>query len=337
MKFDKLVLLSVALCAVVLIGEFAAYGYDAHRYDANAEFGGGIIELNISSSGADTYSVMVIDNDGTPPITTLYIYLDETYDRFFEDADGIVNLKRIDLEYCIEQITVSLKVRGFDDVVVVNADKLAEMIKDDPASKGLLMLSYALPESVYAGLSGDPIFDWLRKGGSLYWACSPIGMFYVGNDSLNKVENSSTLFFGKEFVNIDGPDLALSRSSNEKVTDALYLKWNRVMFGLNATEIEGAFSMGYQQDGFSSVTMVPFEDGMVCVIGGNYERNTCDDISQIIASRISCHSEVTEIIIGTVRRGTVEETINVTEENNVSLYVSIGGYYTVYGRALIDK
>jgi hypothetical protein len=195
-------------------------------------------------------------------------------------------------------------------------------------------MSYALPVGIYSGSDGDVLFKWLAAGGSLYWMSSPIGMFYRTEDRLSEVGNAQELFFGEECVNMDFAGPALSVIEDNGFTDALCLKWNRVLYGIKPLDTEGQISTGFSHEGYSSVSMVPFGDGMICVVGGDYDRYQCDDVSQIIASGLSCHSKILEHKSGTVTRGTVNMIFDrPSDAGNLSLYLSIGGYYTVFGRA----
>ncbi|MDR1405514.1 MAG: hypothetical protein LBJ20_08130 [Candidatus Methanoplasma sp.] len=335
MKIDTMVLLSVALCAVVLAGELTAYGTDFHSYSADAEFGDGRISLSVTSSGSDTYSAVFTDSGTHAPVTKLYIYLDERYDEFLEEAREASGLRGTNQEYSANQVYKSLRARGFNDISICNDAELYAMLGGSGISEGLLVMSYALPESIYSGSPGDILFKWISSGGSLYWMSSPIGMFYRTGDRLSKAENAQELFFGAECVNAEDTDPALSVIDGGGLTDALYLKWNRTLYGLKLSCIEGQVSMGFSMNGYSSVSMVPFGSGMICVIGGHYDRYQCDDVSQIIASGISCYSKILGVRTGTVTRGTAEILFDTpSDDGNISVYVSIGGYYTVFGRSL---
>ena len=336
-KIDKLVLLAVVLCAVVLVGELTAYGPNTHNYSAECSAEDGIVDVSISSSSSDSYSIIYMDNGEFSPPTQLYILLDERYDENFDEANETANLKKIDQQYAVDQVRISLGIRGFKDVAVCNGNQLLSAMADDIGSnipKGLLVMTYALPEGIYSGSDGDMLFEWIAEGNSLYWMDSPIGTFYRDGSGLVQVDDGQMLFFGKECVNIDGTDLALYEDNNTSLTKALALKWNRTINGLNVSGIEGAVSMGFCQDGVSSVSMVPFGKGMICVLGGAYDKNQCDDISQIISSGVSCYSNVLAIGNGTVTRGTSNVNFMIPEgTEKIHISVLIGGYYTVYGRS----
>lgn len=341
MKIDKLILLSVVICAIVLTGEFLAYGHNPHNFDADAEFEDGFATITVSSSGSDTYSTILMDNGDRAPLTSLYIYIDEGYDEFYDEAEGYFEQRYLDQMYAAEQISKSLKIRGFHDITLCNGEQLVNLLQEDignDATKGLLVMSYALPSTVYSGSVDDLLFNWIRDGGNLYWMSSPVGMFYVEGDELIEVKENQKLFFGKECINLEDDAIALSVLDGNGLTNALALKWNRVLYGLDVTDIEGSFAMGFSQNGYSSISMVPFGKGMICVFGGSYDRYLCDDVAQTVASGISCYTEVIKICEGTVTRTSTSWTTEIpADTDNVTVYTHIGGYYTVYGRAVSDK
>ncbi|AIZ57019.1 hypothetical protein Mpt1_c11570 [Candidatus Methanoplasma termitum] len=344
MKIDKLVLLAVVICAIVLAGEFMAYGPNVHNYGADANINGGSVDISISSSGADTYSAIVMDNGDHQPITQLYIYTDDRYEEFFGEASDMVRMARIDRSYSIDQIWRTLYVRGFTNIELLNDEQLLNALGGDlntQDQKGLLILSYALPEEVYSGNAEDLIFKWIDHGGYVYSMSSPLGLFYHGKEGLVAVENGQELFFGKDCMYTgmasDRPDTGVAHTviDDGGLTAALGLKWNRIPFALDVSGTDGALAMGFSEDGYSTVSMVPFGHGMICVLGGFYERQQVDDIGQIIASGMTCYSEILGIMNGNITRQTIHLDQEIpNDKDNVSVYVSIGGNYLTFGRLI---
>lgn len=335
MKFDGIVILSVALCLVIVVGEVLVYAYDPYDFDAEVTWSEDTVDFDISSSGTDIYSAIVLDNGDFIAPTTLYIYNDENYGRSLSEAKRIAGVETIDIGFAIDQIIKTLNNFGFNDIRVCDSKELAEVvIEGDPLSKGILVLSYALPSEIYSGSSADPIFKWMSGGGSLYWANSPIGMFFTDEEGIYTVPDFQKLFFGKDCINTGDTTEAFSVIDANGITDALALKSNTVRFALDISDIEGALSAGYGQEGYSSISFVPFGKGMICVIGGPFSHNQWDDISVTIASGLSCYSTVIGIEDGTIRKATVSGSMDITAaEGEIVMYVSIGGYYPVYGRA----
>ena len=332
------------LCAVVIAGEFMAYGPNVHNYSADAERNGSTVDISVSTSGSDTYSAIVMDNGTHPAMTQLYIYSDIRYDEFFDDASDFIKMKKLNFNYTVDQIIRTLSVRGFDKISVLYDKELLEAMESDitgPVSKGLLLLSYGLPESIYSGSPDDVLFKWIEQGGFVYSMSSPLGMFYHSDDGLVTVDDFQDLFFGKECMNpvvesvMSTTDIAHGVIDGNGLTKALALKWNRIQYALDVSSISGAFAMGFSEGNYSTVSMVPFGSGMICVLGGIYDRQQCDDFSQIIASGVSCYTQVIEIHQGSFTR----ESVNLHSDipagmTNVSVFVSIGGYYVTYGRMI---
>lgn len=338
MKADKFVILSILLCSFILIGEVMAYGPNIHHYDADAEFDEDGVSYSVTSSGSHTYTAVAVDNGDYCAPLSLRIYIDDRYVEDYSQISDRITLKGADQQYFAEQLTVKLKVRGFDNVTVINDEELIDFLKQDTPhgnSEGLMVMSYALPSEVYSGSEHDPLLKWLDAGGSLYWAMSPAGMFSRNNGVVSEVDNNQTLLFGKsDAINLNQDKVAVTVIETDGLTAALSLKWNRVLYGIDISGIDGAKSIGYIYDGYSSVSFVPHGDGMICVFGGNTFRDLYDDIAQVIASGISCHSRNIATDEGSVTRGTIYNNIEMKIEGNASIYITIGGHYAVYGRTV---
>ncbi|MDR0888166.1 MAG: hypothetical protein LBM39_03160 [Candidatus Methanoplasma sp.] len=338
-KYDSMMVLAVILCVIVLFGEYAAYSGSFYDYDAHAELKDGTIDYSVSSSGSDTYTAIALDNTSSSP-TVLYIYIDDTYDTYFDIARDETGIVRNDLDYSSDQLKRSMAVRGFDNVVLCGPDELLGKMLEDVGtefSKGLLVMSYALPEKIYSGSADNLIFEWLSGGGTLYWAGTQIGAYYTGNDGLTAVDNGQELFLGTKCVNTDGPNIAYSKIDAEGLTDALSINWNRVDYGLEMDKLPGATFAGYSENGYASLSFLPFGKGTVVVIGGEYNRHQCDDISQLVAAGITAFTSMAGVEEGSVTRTTVEGRIQPPEgSSDVSLYVYIGGDYTVFGKVFHD-
>ncbi|MDR1690717.1 MAG: hypothetical protein LBR42_02580 [Candidatus Methanoplasma sp.] len=334
-KMDMTVAVAGVIFMIVIIGEVAAYGLDRDTYSADVELDGDSIAFHIDTPGPRTYSAIAFDSKGFSSIETLYIYADADYDRFLKDAQNNIDITGIDLEHATDQIVKSLKNKGLDNIYVYNGDELYKAMRADGSSagKGLLVLSYSLPESIYKGSVGDLIFSWIGNGGSIYWAGSPIGGFYSTDDRLVAVDDGWKLFVNSGDMNKD-IEYATERIDADGLTEALGLKWSRVLYSPRADTVPGSFSIGYSQDGYASITFCPYEKGMVCIFGGEtYERHLADDISQVIASGISHATDVLGISSGSVD-GTEEGSIKILENaEEVKVYINVGGYFTVYGRA----
>ena len=338
-KTVPLVILAIFLCAALVIGEVFTYGINTHSFDAKAEFSSGTLDYSVSSSGSDTYSVVLLDDNNVAPIKKLYIYVNEDYDRYYRSL-GEDKTCYFEQQYFSEQIKKSLALRGFYDVTLLNTKELIDLIDDpasDPKGKGLFVSSYSLPSEIYSGNTTDSLMKWIYDGGSLYWSSSEIGKYYTDSNGLHEVANNQVLFFGKECVNTGKLEHATSVVDNG-FKDALTLLNSGLRFTLNTDGIPDSLSIGYCEEGYSSISFVKHGNGMVCVvgamfIGGQFEIiPLINDLSQIIASGTTYASEIIDLAKGNVVRGTVNGKMDYTVTGKAIAYIYIGGTYTVYGR-----
>ncbi len=143
-KTVPLVVLAIALCAVLVLGEVFAYGINPHNYGIKAEFSSGTLNYSVSSSGSDTYSAVLLDNDSVAPTKELYIYADENYDNHYKEAFDKSSARYIRQQYYAEQVKKSLELRGFNNVQIINSNGLKDVVTssvDNPGEKGLVITS----------------------------------------------------------------------------------------------------------------------------------------------------------------------------------------------------
>ena len=166
-KTAPLVILAIVLCAVIVLGEVFTYGINIHSFDSKAEFSSGTLNYSVSSSGSDTYSILLMDDNGVEPINDLHIYVDERYDDYYDDVQKKSNLLYTQEQYYSEQIKKHLDFRGFRDVTLVESKELIGFINDtyeNPKGHGLLVTSYALPSEIYSGNADDTLMKWINNG-----------------------------------------------------------------------------------------------------------------------------------------------------------------------------
>ena len=338
-KTAPLVILAVVLCAVIVLGEVFTYGINIHNFDSKAEFSSGTLNYSVSSSGSDTYSVVLINENDVEPIKELHIYVDERYDDYYNDAKKKSGLLYMQEQYYSEQIKKDLNFRGFEDVTLVKSDGLIEFINstyENPKGHGLFVTSYSLPSEIYSGNADDTLMKWINNGGHLYWSSSEIGKYYIDNNGLHEVSGNQVLFFGKECINTGNLENATCVVDNDFRT-ALTLQDSGLKFALNTTGIPDSLSVGYCEDGYSSISFVKYGNGMICVIGTMTEIiQQMEDTAQIIASGLTYASEIVDSVKGDVVRGSVDGSLNYTSIGNGRAYIYIGGTYTLYGRSYHD-
>ena len=341
-KTVTLVVLAIVLCAAVVIGEVFTYGINIHSFDSKAEFSSDTLSYSVSSSGSDTYSVVLLDSNDVPVTRELYIYVDNDYDNYYRQALEKSNLEYVQQQYYSEQLKKFLGVRGFDNVTLVDSKGLKEYIENnlsDPVGKGIFVTSYALPSEIYSGKTDDILIKWIENGGNLYWSSSEIGRFYTDSEGLKEVTGNQTLFFGKECINTGKMENATSAIENG-FREALTLKNSGMKFTVNNDGLADSLAMGYCEDGYSSITFTKSWNGsgMICVIGTMDEMILeLDDTAQVIASEITYGSEIVDTVKGNVVRSTIDGKIDCTATGKAIAYIYIGGTYTIYGRCFIEQ
>ena len=328
-----LIILTVAICAVILVGEYATYG-NVYRYDSSADAAG---NFSVYDSGSHCYTAVLTDNGGFQAPTRFYIYYDEGYGSVVHDAKVEVGAKALDQQYYLSQLVNNLKYYSVTDVTYVNASELAAKMSEPAVGVGLIVISGALPETVYDGTAG-PVLTWIAAGGSLYWAGEAIGK-YVGKADGTVAEAPAgyeALFLGTGTLNPEtGDTRALEDIASNTYRRDLSLKNNDVRYAVNmASAGADSLAVGYQKDGCASSVLVKNGTGMVCVMGGNYSNNQRMDLANIIASGISYCSVELDCKNGTVARGTANGTFDAMPAagHNASVFLYLGGDFSVYGK-----
>jgi hypothetical protein len=334
-----LTVIFVLVVATVLVGEVYVYTFNTDRYSSEVTMSADGIDYSVTSGGTSPYSVLVFDNGSFEKSSKYYIYYDSDYRSNVEDVFVPVGAKAFTEDYYISQLIKMFEYRGITDISVLNATELRSAMDSDISSgnitNGLIVLSGALPDTVYQGNASDTIFNWLQDGGRLYWAGNLLGAFYSTTDDIIDVPAGyQTLFFGSECLNIGDTERAMSDVTTNDLRHTLSLMNNNVKYGIDVTGISGTYlEMGYTEEGYSSIVMTEFGNGMICVLAGDYSNNQRHDLAQIVSSGV-CHLSVPAGYAGgTIERSTVNGHIDITfiAGSNYIAYVYYGGYYPIYG------
>lgn len=334
MKVDKIVVVALVLCAIILIGEFCTVNNNIHNYNSSAEWNTGYVEYSVSASGSEVYDAILLDNHGYKSTESLEIYVDKDYDKYFSQAAGTVPTTNVNQDKAYHEITVALQYRGFTNYEQCDDSKLEQYLNSSMGQngKGLLALSYSLPSSVYDGTENCLLVKWIRNGGNLYWFSSEIGAFSKTPQGLNYIANNQMLFFGAN--NCICTEHETGNKDVNETTKILSLKNCLVRHGVDLSKATNTVksSTGFTTNGYSTISMVSMGNGSVYVFSENSGREMYEDTAQIIASRINPYTTVVSHLTGNVTRGTEHGKIdfNIADPH---LYLYIGGYYTVYGRA----
>lgn len=319
-------ILAIILVAAVVVGEIVVVTSDRSSYGAEVVFEDGHADYNVTVAGSDIFDAVLLDREGSVPVTDLTVFVDEKYGEFYSQAEGLEYY--IDQDYTSQQIAVALSNRGFDSIRNCDSSGLESFLEDtmdDPAGYGLMVTSFALPSSVYSGNEGDLLLKWISAGGTLYWMGSEIGRYYVDGDRLVEVEGYQELLFGTECINEGGPRYAESVVDNG-FTEALTLSGSDLLYALDVSRIPGSLSLGYEADGYSTISLVPYGSGEICVFAGDFDIDLLDDMGQVVASGVTCETHVAGHQSGHVIRDTTYGSFEGVDENS-TVYIYVGGMY----------
>jgi hypothetical protein len=357
MKHDKIIMaIAAVMIAAVLAGEVIVYtsSTDSFKVEAEYDSAGGSVNYSVSVSGSQVYSGIVMKN-GMQPMTEIYIFYDEGYASCYSAEGGPIGSKPLDQITYIDMLVTALAYASDMPVKKLSANDLREMMYDDVSNggnilKGLVVISGALPDTIYTGSPADPIFDWLGGGGRLYWLGNMLGKYYSTGSGIEDVSRSvpnyQELFFGVECLNTDtaGKGFVSNDFTGGPIDNLRYdlsLKNNRVKYGVN-TAVIGSSGVNYRAVGYSddnnectSIVLAEYAGGkgMICVLAGDYSRNQRSDLVQVISSGIDHSTEVLGVAHGSVKHGTFEGKIDVGPPvSNMTAYFYLGGYFSVYGR-----
>ncbi|MCQ2079412.1 MAG: hypothetical protein MJZ38_05075 [archaeon] len=332
-----LILLTIAICGVVVAGEYVTYGNVFH-YDSSADATG---DYSIYDSGTHRYDAILSDNGAFVSATKFYVYYDEGYGSVVHDVQVEVGAKALTQDYFLSQLVNNLRYYSVTDVTYVNATQLADVVSDlsSAGACGLVVASGALPRTVYSGSSTDPLLAWVHAGGKLYWVGESIGR-YVGNADGTKetIPGGESLFTGVAgcLNETTGSGRAYSEVTSNQYRSALSLKNNNVKYAVDSSALTVPhLQIGYLDGTYSSTTLLKSGDGMVCIVAGDYSNNQRMDLATVIASGLGPSSVMIDHVSGTVARGTVHGAFTgvpaVHGELGVFLY--LGGDFSVYGKS----
>ena len=154
---------------------------------------------------------------------------------------------------------------------------------------------------------------------------SEIGRYYVDGDRLVEVEGYQELLFGTECINEGGPRYAESVVDNG-FTEALTLSGSDLLYALDVSRIPGSLSLGYEAYGYSTISLVPYGSGEICVFAGDFDIDLLDDMGQVVASGVTCETHVAGHQSGHVIRDTIYGSFEGVDENS-TVYIYVGGMY----------
>lgn len=337
MRHDRYILVvTAAIIAAILIGEVYIYTFDGDStYSASTSMSSDGAEYRVGSGISSVYDIVVSDNGVFSAATEYYVYYDDSYADALEDVWHATGGKVLDQGYYVSQMLHQLDNRGVC-ATVLNASELRDMVlSGNETSKALVVVSGALPGTVYSGNAADPIVQWINDGGRLYWAGNLLGAFISSADGIATAEGYEELFFGSGTLNGSDKEKAYEEISDNGYLSALSLMSNSIKYSLNPDALSVPhLAIGYSDGVYSSVVLAQYGSGMICVVGGDYSNNQRADLVQIISSHLCYRSVLVGYDGGEVTRGTESGVVAVAVDgtNRYSVYVYFGGYYLEYAR-----
>lgn len=337
MRDKRLILTAAIVVAVILAGEaYVCLNDWDGMYDVGFSNDGDSVSVSIGSGGSKVYDIVAIGNGSSPAISEIVLYYDPDQGEMLDDTWHATGGKDLDQEYYISQLAVQLGIRGVD-ARIVDATELEDIMEtalsEGRCDQAVFMASGALPDTVYSGDASDTVVRWLSEGGRLYWAGNILGAYISSSDGTVRQAGDGYrgLFFAEGVQNTEGA-YGLTPVDGDPWREALCLAGNGTAYGLDASKLDGALSAGYTDGTYSSVCMVGYGKGMMCVFGGALSNDQRSDVAQVIASGLSNGSTLLAHIGGTATRTTVVETVNLSgTDGSISVYAYIGGHFTVRG------
>jgi len=327
MSKNKILMLTAVLFAVMLAGQALTYFAMPNRYDASADISGPDVTYTISTNSAVTYTVLVYDNaKGTE---RLFIYYDESY--------AVYGATHAWQDRFIRQTIAELGTRGFaGEIVIVNAAELSDALDDLKDGDAVLMTSGALPATVYSDVE-NKMFDWVENGGKLYWMGYAIGALYAdGKDLFDAAPSYQADIFGADDCILTDAVKSTTRSA-DPLSAGLMLNNNDMIYSLNADAVNDAGvltarALGFEHEGYSSVSLVEKGDGMICIVGGSIGSEGRSSVSQLISSGVTTSSSFIDGVSGSIVRNTVTGTADVSGHTDIGVHIRMGEPNIVYAR-----
>ncbi len=322
-------LTAVLLAAAVVAGEFLAYDPVTER-DSEAQWSGGSVSYSVRSTGSDAWDSVLLEEGGTYTAPTrAIIYIDPDYDGYYSEACSLSDADPFhnDPSDTAGQIERNLKMRGFGDITRVgDAELAAEIASGSGSGTALIVLSYALPSSVYTGSASDPIITWISSGGSVYWLGSEAGLLYKTADGLARVSENTLLGAG---TGVCHENTQSGDPADNGLTDALKLSCTSILFGTNS-----GLKAGYCLGGYASMSFIGMGSGYVCAVAGDADYYSIGDLSQALAAGVTPGTSVLAHDGGTAVRETLDRSFSFSgTADGKTLYIYFGGTYTCKGAA----
>jgi hypothetical protein len=338
LRKNAALIITVLLFLAIAVGQLMTYVI-LPKYDADVIITESGAKYSVSTNSSISYNVLAYDN--ARPVDRLYVYYDESYATY-----GVTHAMQ---NTFIEQTTVELRLRGFKNIERVNAIELGDIVSGTHVpGDAILITSGVLPDTVYTD-QRDDIFGWVNRGGTLYWAGFILGAKFAAGMELKDLEKDCNFDYQYEIFGEDECFLLEYRNSVEMSSDpnarmlgkALMLTTNAVQYGLR-TDLPNTLSLGFEHRSknghvYSSISLLGYGSGMICVIG-NTDPQTVYSISQMISSGVSNSSTLLSAVSGTLVRNNITDLLQWgTTSGKIGVQIRMGEPFLVYARTFFSE
>jgi len=328
LKASAPVIIAIIFIALVIGGEMiiATSTHDDFSCEIRAE--GGSIIIDVDADGSHQLNAISMNGSYGRP-DKVYIYYDATYESEYDDVQVAVGARPLSESYYVKMVKESLRVRDITDVEFVDAESIADVVASDGRDIAIVFVSGTFPDTIYDGTSDSQIIRWIESGGRLYWVGNIIGKYISHQDSVESVDNGTTLFLGSECIDDEIVD-SFDKYLDNGLTEALSIINNRTRYSvivdkLPSDSVYNAF--GYTDGERYSTILIEKGDGCIAIFGGVYTDYQRIDLAQVIASGISPDTEIVDSYEGPTH-GKASVSLMIGER----VYAYLGGDLVVYGK-----
>ncbi len=320
------VIIAIVLLIVVVGGELMIMDSDHQKFSSDVSVDGDSINIMTDTNGSHVVNAVSMDDSyGSPK--NVFIYFDRTYQSAYDDVRVAIGARPLTEENYAKMMIETLNVRDVSCASLIDASKMKSVMEMEGDGVAIVVLSGALPDTVYDGTSDSTILKWISSGGRLYWAGGIIGNYVSHLDSVEKIQNGVSLFFGSECID-DTVTQSFDKYYANPLTESLSIINNNVRYSPRISELpdDQSFQVfGYTDGDRYSSFIGSYGSGCICIVGGDYSDYQRIDLAQIIASGISPSTKVKDTF-----EGDSPSTFELKKGETV--YVYYGGDLTIYGK-----
>ena len=328
----RMIAVVILFVVIVLAGQFIIYAGPHHSISSSVVRDGTDAHYEFDTDLDIAYQVISMDNSSNTTVRYVAFY-DENYASIYYRPDVKESIDW--LVKCMDKNSLRLE--------LIDLEELNRIVLSCDTTTAVVFATGILPDSIYTGLSSDPIFKWLKEGGMMYWLGSQLGAEYF-DEYLQKysVMDSDTLFYGASDVTRKHQFDEGSIYNNDLIEGSFSAQtrqyYNECTFGLDISKLSTDFmNLDYNYQGYYSVVFLKYHSGIgtLVVFGGDLKKYAIGaDVAMTVAQTLACRTTYDSRIIDYVSgdnakgvSGTVKCDIGPTD---VFMFVSTGDL--VYGK-----